>query len=103
MRQISHLFFLYFFSGNDSAIALLTARVLEQWLTKCLESLHLLATNDQPLDDGLLLVREWRAASDQLLELTLDGMEHHVDCIRHTAKKSFNTVLNIHMLLNGNY
>lgn len=78
---------------NETELALITARLLEQWQRKCFECFT--SSNLKTSQ----LTTEWSAASDQLLEMSLNGLEHQIDVVRHTAKDAFLMSLKILILL----
>lgn len=81
---------------NETGLALLTARLMEHWQRKCFECF---TAHHLPIDHSL--AGEWRAASDRLLEMSLNGLEHQIDVVRHTAKEAFLLNLKINILLQG--
>lgn len=67
---------------------------MEQWERKCFECF---TAHHLPTDHSL--ASEWSAASDRLLEMSLNGLEHQIDVVRHTAKEAFHLNLKINILL----
>ena len=51
------------------------------------------------LSSSTLVRNEWSAARDELVELTLNCMEHQNAFIRHSAKNAFESILKIHLLV----
>jgi len=82
---------IFHFRLNETELALLTARFVEQWQRKCYECF---VAHHSPF-----LAEEWNAASDQLLEIMLNGLEHQKDVVRHTSKEAFLYNLKTHVLL----
>lgn len=78
---------------NETGLALLTTRLVEQWQRKCFECFK------SWLPISQLLLTEWHASRDRLLEITLNGLEHQIDVVRHTSKEAFLLNLKIHVLL----
>ncbi|XP_057370348.1 thyroid adenoma-associated protein homolog isoform X2 [Daphnia carinata] len=78
---------------NETGLALLTARLMEQWQRKCYECFT--------AHQATLLQIEWNRARDRLLELILNGLEHQVDVVRHTSKEAFHYNVKIYILLQG--
>lgn len=70
---------------------MLTARFVEQWQRKCYECF---VAHHSPF-----LAGEWNAASDRLLEIMLNGLEHQIDVVRHTSKEAFLYNLKTYVLL----
>lgn len=71
---------------------------MEQWMEKCLVCLE---STSSYLGNNAQLVQEWSAARDELLELTLNCMEHQNAFIRHSAKSAFESILKIHLLIHS--
>ncbi|KAI9564730.1 hypothetical protein GHT06_008471 [Daphnia sinensis] len=78
---------------NETGLALLTARLMEQWQRKCYECFA--------SHQATSLQVEWNRARDRLLELILNGLEHQVDVVRHTSKEAFHYNVKIYILLQG--
>lgn len=73
----------------------MTARLLDQWLAKCLDCVGVNHAANQDL------LQEWNAAKGKLLEVSLNGMEHQIDSVRHTAKGAFLLYLKIQLTVTG--
>ena len=91
--SLMYVFSFLFFRLNDPSLSVLTARLMEQWMEKCLLCLE---STSSPL-----VSNEWSAARDELLELTLNCMEHQNAFIRHSAKNAFESILKIHLLIHS--
>ena len=72
----------------------MTVRLVEQWQRKCFECFTSLQL---PSNQSLLI--EWRASTDRFLEIILNGLEHQIDVVRHTAKEAFFFNMKTHILL----
>ena len=65
------------------------ARLLDQWMSKFHQ---ILADN---LANKAILVQELTSARGELLESGLNGMEHQISSVQHSAQEGFHSYLNL--------